>query len=86
MEKKEIQIYNFIISQLTKNSDLPVMNDKEIMKLRYLDIGQIDSMELIRFIFNMEKKFKIKLSEKETSSDKFRYIGGLIKIISKKIN
>ena len=55
MEKKEIQIYNFIISQLTKNSDLPAMNDKEIMKLRYLDIGQIDSMELIRFIFNIEK-------------------------------
>ena len=86
MEKKEIQIYNFIISQLTKNNDLPIMDDKEIMALRYLDIGQIDSMELIRFIFDIEKKFKIKLSEKETSSDKFRYIEGLIKIISKKIN
>lgn len=86
MEKKEIQIYNFIISQLSKNNDLPIMNDKEIMALRYLDIGQIDSMELIRFIFDIEKKFKIKLSEKETSSDKFRYIEGLIKIISKKIN
>ena len=82
-EKKE-EIYNYLINRLTQNRNLPFKNKNKILKYRYLDMGHIDSMELIRFIFDLEDFFKIKLTENDTSSDEFRYVDGLIKIIASK--
>ena len=61
------------------------MNNDEILNYRYLDAGHIDSFGLIQFIIAIEEEFNIKLEPKDTESDEFRYVGGLIKLIEAKL-
>ena len=84
MNKKNIKKY--IIAILEEKKPLSKNSKKNIMKYRYLDDGQIDSLELFSFIQKIENYFKIKLIHSDTNSDKFRYVGGLIKMIEKKLN
>ena len=79
-------IYNFLIKLLEEKGPIPKKNKKDILEYRYLDNVHIDSMGILGFINAIETKFKIKLSEKDTNSDEFRYIKGLVKIIQKKLN
>ena len=46
------QIVNFIIKLLEEDSPLPV-SKKEISNFRYLDSGQIDSLNIMKFIFKI---------------------------------
>tara|TARA_B100000780_G_scaffold274384_1_gene239323 strand:- start:1128 stop:1385 length:258 start_codon:yes stop_codon:yes gene_type:complete len=80
--KKLIKIQSEIIIYLKKKGNLP---KTDLLSFRYLDHGVIDSLNLFKFIIFLEKKFKIKITTKNSESDEFRYIGGLIKLISKKI-
>ena len=80
--KKLIKIQNEVTTYLKKCGNLP---KKNLLNFRYLDQGIIDSLNLIKFIFFLEKKFKIKIKTKDSESDQFRYIGGLAKLIFKKI-
>ena len=61
------------------------MTKTDLVSFRYLDHGVIDSLNLVKFIIFLEKKFKIKITTKNSESDEFRYIGGLTKLISQKI-
>ena len=80
--KKLIKIQNEIISYLKKRGNLP---KERVLDFRYLDHGIIDSLNLIKFIIFLEKKFKRKIKTKDSESDQFRYIGGLAELIFKKI-
>ena len=82
----ENHIYNFVIRLLEEKGPIPKKNRKDILEYRYLDKAHIDSMGILGFINTIEVKFKIKLNEKDTNSDEFRYIKGLVKIIQKKLN
>ena len=70
---------------MEKKGDIPAKFKKKILNFEYLDYGQIDSLEIIDFIIFINKTFKIKLTNKDISSKKFRIFGGLIEIINKKI-
>ena len=74
----------YIINILEKRKNIPKEHKKNIENFRYLDTGQIDSLELISFIFSIEKKFKFKFSSNELSSEKFRTFAGLVNLIEKK--
>lgn len=78
------RIFNFIKDYLETIKPLN-MNDDEILNYRYLDAGHIDSFGLIQFIIAIEEEFNIKLEPKDTESDEFRYVGGLIKLIEAKL-
>ena len=80
------KIKKFVINVLEEKKPIPKNNKKKILKFRYLDNGQIDSLEIFSFIQKIENRFKIKLKPEDTNSDEFRYIGGLIEIIKKKFN
>ena len=54
--------------------------------LNYLESGIIDSLEMIKFISIVEKKFKIKFSQKDFENREFTNIVGLSKIIQNKKN
>tara|TARA_B110000037_G_C17074670_1_gene487330 strand:- start:1374 stop:1640 length:267 start_codon:yes stop_codon:yes gene_type:complete len=82
--KKNISIQTKILSFMEKKKKIPIKFKKEILNFEYLDYGQIDSLEIIDFIIFINKKFKIKLTNKDISSKKFRIFGGLIEIINKK--
>ena len=62
------------------------LNYQKVKKIRFLDEGLIDSLSIIKLIIFIETNFKIKLSSKDTESDNFRHIEGLVKLIAKKIN
>ena len=78
------EILKKIISILKKNKRIPFKEKKKILEFRYLDVGHIDSIQIMNFIVNLERTFKIKISAKDTESNDFRSIKGLIKIIKKK--
>ena len=81
-DQKKIQ--KFIVDKLEEKKPISKRNKKKILNYRYLDDGQIDSLEIFSFIQKIENNFKIKLKPEDTNSDEFRYVGGLIKIIKKK--
>ena len=82
---KRINIHNFLINLLEEKGPIPKKEKKNISKYRYLDSAHIDSLGILGFINAIENQFNIKLNEKDTNSDEFRYIKGLIKIIESKI-
>ena len=76
------EIEKYVFSLLTKKAPFPMCAD--IYPYRYLDKGQVDSMGLIKFIFEIEDRFDIAFSPEDTQSDEFRTVGGLINMIERK--
>ena len=75
-----------VIDIIEKRGQFPVSLKKDILACRYLDLGLVDSIELMGFIFEIEDRFNISLEAEETESDEFRYTAGLIGIIQRKIS
>jgi acyl carrier protein len=57
-------------------------SENDVTNYNYLEMGLIDSMELVEMIVLFEDKFKIKFSTENLQADEFRTIGGLIKIVN----
>ncbi|MFA5597120.1 MAG: hypothetical protein WDA26_06060 [Pusillimonas sp.] len=77
-------VTKFICEMLEKKVLLP--KEKNLDKYRYLENGHLDSLSLVKFIYMTEDKFDIEFSAEDTQSDEFRTIGGLVKMITDKIN
>ena len=77
------KIFEKLIEILEKNKKLPFRTKKKILNFRYLDVGFIDSIQIMSLIISIEKTFKIKISARDTESNDFRTVKGLIKIIKK---
>ena len=84
MKKNNKVIKSFVSRLLERKKSIPKNIKREIENFRYLDYGQIDSLELISFISSIEKKFKFKFTPKELASAQFRVFSGLIKFIEKR--
>lgn len=83
MEKR---IYDFIKSYLEGIAPIKASGEEAVMNYRFMDNGHIDSFGIMNFIMAIEDEFGITLEAADTESDEFRYIGGLIKIISAKVS
>lgn len=77
------KIKKFLISYIEQKGSLPKNTDLD--KFDYIDAGYIDSIGVIKFIVEIEKKFNVEISEEDMLKEEFRTIGGLIKIIIEKI-
>ena len=75
-----------IIKALEQRRPIKKIYKKNIDNFAFLASGHIDSLELIKFNFFLEKKFKIKFSPKDFIKKEFQTISGLSKIIKKKIS
>jgi len=84
--KKNISIQRKVLKFMEKKKKIPIKFKNKILDFEYLDYGQIDSLEIIDFIIFLNKTFKIKLTNAEIASKKFRKFGGLLEIIDKKTN
>jgi acyl carrier protein len=80
------KVIGFIKNLLQRKKAIPKNMLKNLEDFRYLDHGQIDSLELIMFISNIEKKYHFKFSATELASKEFRIVSGITKIILKKNN
>ncbi len=79
------RIYEFIKSYLEGIAPIKADSEDAIMNYRFIDNGHIDSFGIMNFIMAIEDEFGITLDAEDTESDEFRYIGGLIKLISAKV-
>tara|TARA_B100001964_G_scaffold13100_1_gene13705 strand:- start:209 stop:484 length:276 start_codon:yes stop_codon:yes gene_type:complete len=78
------QIYEVIVSLLEKRGPLQGNLDQEICNYRYLDVGHVDSLNIMQFILEIEESFDISLSAEDTQSDEFRTVGGVITLVERK--
>jgi len=83
MNKKSI--IKYLSSILQKKRKIPIKFKKNLEKFNFIDSGFIDSLEIFFFIVQIEKKFKIKFSNKEINSKKFKIIPGITELIQKKL-
>jgi len=58
-------------------------SEEEYLNCNYLDIGLLDSMQLVEMIALFEDLFIVKFSTEDLQSEEFRTIGGLINIIKR---
>lgn len=77
-------VMEYIRRQLEKKAPLP--SENALSAYRYLDHGHVDSLGLIKFIFEIEDEFQIQFSPEETQSDEFRTVGGLASLIRSKLS
>ena len=78
-------ILRFICDALNNRSPLKLDGDA-LLSYRYLDARHLDSFGLIQFIVEIEDEFDIELTPEDTQSDEFRYVGGLVELINRKVN
>jgi len=84
MKKNNKIIRDYVLRLLEKKKSISKNIKRNIENFRYLDLGQIDSLELITFISSIEKKFQFKFTSKELASDQFRIFSGLLRFIEKR--
>ena len=80
------EIFNFVVTLLEKKAPVPGSSLVEKQEYKYLEAGHIDSFALTGFIFAIEDRFDIVLSAEDTQSEDFRSVGGVVKIIERKID
>ena len=84
MEKKKIQ--DIIIKMINKINPIDQKYKKNIDKFDFMSSGHIDSIEILKFNFEIENKFKISIKPNESVKKSFRTIGGLSSVILKKLS
>lgn len=77
------KVNDFICRKLEVKVPLP--KDTCLQNYRYLEKGHLDSLALMKFIFEIEDHFDVFLEPEDTQSDEFRTIGGLVDIVAKKV-
>ena len=82
----EIKITNYIVSKLNKIKKIEKIDLQNIDNFNFILSGHIDSIELLKFNFEIENKFKISIKPSETISKNFGTVKGLRSIILKKLS
>tara|TARA_B100000780_G_scaffold278937_1_gene254485 strand:+ start:112 stop:378 length:267 start_codon:yes stop_codon:yes gene_type:complete len=75
-----------IVSKLNKIKKIDKKNLINIDDFDFISSGHIDSIEILKFIFEIENKFKISFRPTDTVSRNFKTIKGLRSIILKKLS
>ena len=83
MNKKKITDY--IVSKLNKIKKIDKKYLKDIDNFDFISTGHVDSIEILKFNFEIENKFKISIKPSETILKKFGTVKGLRSIILNKL-
>lgn len=76
-------VRKFVLAAIGRKVKLPTAVDIETFN--YIDSGYVDSIEIIKFVVDIEAAFNVEISDAELESPEFRTVGGLVAIISRKI-
>lgn len=80
---KDHPVYDFIVQLLEEKGAVP--EHSAMATYRYLENGHIDSLAFIKFIFRIEERFHIQLSEAEILGDRIKTVGGLVALVEEKL-
>lgn len=83
MNKKKITDY--IVRKLNKLRPIEKKYLKNIEKFDFISSGHVDSIEILKFNFEIENRFKISIKPKDTISKNYKFVGGLSALIYKKL-
>lgn len=75
-------VHDFIVQLLEEKGAVP--DPAALPAYRYLDVGHIDSLAFIKFIFRIEERFGIRFSEAEMLGDRMKTVGALVALIEEK--
>jgi len=75
-------VYDFIVQLLEEKGAVP--EPAALPAYRYLDVGHIDSLAFIKFVFRIEERFGIQFSEADMLGDRVKTVGGLVSLIEEK--
>lgn len=84
MNKRKIKAY--VINLLNKFRLIESNGRKNIDKFDFIDSGHLDSIEILKFNLEIEKKFKIRFKPIETTLKSYKTVEGLTSIIYKKLS
>ena len=73
-----INVREYVLQQIKLPAEVP--DDTN-----YRKIGAVDSLGLVRLILTLETKFGIMFEDTDVSKPEFNTVGGLVKIIEKKL-
>ena len=79
--KDKIQKEILIIIEKKK----PIPPNLNVDNFRYFETGHVDSLGLMKFIVQIEDKYKIEISEDDMQNDNFQSVAGLASIIASKL-
>ena len=85
INKKNKNIYKSQISGEINKYLSKIIKGQIPLNKSLLELGLLDSLELVRLISYIQKKWKINLTEREMSDPKIYNLNNLEKIILKKI-
>jgi len=80
-----MNVKDTVITFLESYKPLLGNTEEEKLSCLYLDKGIIDSMGIVLMITEFEEKFGIRFEAEELQSPEFQTVGGLIRIIEKKL-
>lgn len=76
-------VKKFVIQLIEKKTKLA--KDADLDSFNYIDTGYVDSLGIIKFVVDIESRFDIEISDDDIESPGFRTVGGIVSIISSKI-
>jgi acyl carrier protein len=82
----EKRITNIIVSKLNKIKKIEKKYFKDIDNFNFISSGHADSIEILKFNFEIENKFKISIKPSETILKNFGTVKGLRSIILKRMS
>ena len=82
----EKKITNYIISKLKKIKKIEKEYLKDIDNFNFISTGHVDSVEMLKFNFEIENKFKISIKPSDTILKNSGTIKGLRSIILRKLS
>ena len=80
---------NYIIKyilKILKKRNFKEIDNLQIEKFDYFEAKILDSLEILKFHMNLEKKFKIRFTSKDLTSKKIKTVVGISDIILKRLN
>jgi acyl carrier protein len=84
MKRNEIKVY--VVKLLNKFRLIKKNYLKNIDKFDFIDTGHLDSIEILRFNLEIEKKFKIRFKPLETTLRNYKTVKGLTSLIYRKLS
>ena len=77
------RITNWLVQAIEKRTPLPA--DIDIDPFNYVDTGHVDSIEMIKFVLEIETEFGIEITALDMELVGFKTIGGLVSMINAKV-
>ena len=76
-------VREYVLAAVGRKAKLPA--DVDVETFNYIDSGYVDSIEIIKFVVDIEAKFNVEISDADLESPEFRTVGGLVAIINRKV-